>query len=142
MVRKLQHSDLEQVMQIWLAGNREAHRFVPAEYWESNAPMVREQLLQSEVYVCEENGIVRGFAGLQGDYLAGIFVEKSARSRGIGKQLLDYVKKMHATFHLHVFQENSRAVKFYQREGLVVADESRNEDTGNREYTMVWRRKR
>ena len=76
MVRNMEARDLKRVMEIWLAGNREAHSFVPATYWEANAPMVEEQLQQAEVFVCERDGVVQGFAGLQGDYLAGIFVAR------------------------------------------------------------------
>lgn len=41
MIRRLQNTDTKQVMQIWLNGNREAHPFVPKEFWESNFEMVQ-----------------------------------------------------------------------------------------------------
>lgn len=86
MIREMKPSDIEQIMGLWLEGNIETHRFISAEYWKSNAPLVREQLLDAEVYVYEENGIIQGFAGIQGNYLAGIFIKKSVRSTGIGKR--------------------------------------------------------
>lgn len=82
MIRELQLRDLEQVMRIWLEGNLDAHSFIPRGYWESKVPMVREQLLQAEVCVYGQAGEVLGFAGMQGDYLAGIFVDAEHRSRG------------------------------------------------------------
>lgn len=138
MIRKLEPCDIDRVMQIWLNGNIEAHSFVPKEYWESNAPLVREQLLQAEIYVYETNAAVQGFVGMQGDYLAGIFVDRVSRSMGIGKKLLDHIKTIHPTFSLHVYQSNQRAVAFYQREGLSIAAEDVEEDTGLVEYTMKW----
>ena len=139
MIREIKLSDIEQVMRLWLEGNMEAHNFISAEYWKSNAPLVQEQLLQAEVYVYEENGIIQGFAGMQGDYLAGIFIEKSVRSAGIGKQLLDHIKKIRASsLFLKVYQENRRAIRFYQREGLIITGEGLDEDTGHHEYTMTW----
>lgn len=141
MIRRLNRCDMGQVMQIWLNGNIEAHSFVPQEYWESNLAMVREQLLQAEVFVYEENGAVLGFVGMQGNYLAGIFVEKSARSMGVGKQLLDYIKRIHPVFCLNVYQKNRRAVAFYQREGLIISAEGVDEGTGKLEYTMEWTQK-
>ena len=121
--------DLKRVMEIWLAGNREAHSFVPATYWEANAPMVEEQLQQAEVFVCERDGVVQGLAGLQGDYLAGIFVAKCARSQGIGKQLLDRIRQGHPSITLHVYRKNRGAVAFYQREGFTVTAEAVEEGT-------------
>ena len=53
MIRKLQKADTDQVMQIWLNGNVEAHPFVPKDYWVSNYEMVREQLLEADVFVYE-----------------------------------------------------------------------------------------
>ena len=140
MIREMRPSDIEQIMRLWLEGNIETHSFISAEYWKSNAPLVREQLLEAGVYVYEENGSIQGFAGLQGNYLAGIFIEKSARSTGIGKQLLDHIKETHFPLFLNVYQENGRAIAFYQREGLIITNEGMDEDTGHREYTMTWER--
>lgn len=138
MIRKIALSDIARIMQIWLEGNMEAHSFIPAGYWTSNASLVQEQLLHAEVYVYEENGIVLGFAGMQGNYLAGIFIEKSVRSTGIGKRLLDHIKGIRSLLYLKVYQENRRAIAFYQREGLIIASEGLDEDTGHYEYTMTW----
>ena len=41
MIRMFDACDLDQVMELWLNGNIEAHDFIPRNYWESNAPMVR-----------------------------------------------------------------------------------------------------
>ncbi len=93
MIRKFETRDTEQVMQIWLTANLDAHDFVPKEYWTAQYPFVQEQLLQAEIYVYEQEQTIRGFVGMMGDYLAGVFVEQSCRSSGIGKSLLDCVKK-------------------------------------------------
>ena len=138
-IRKFTPDDMEQVMEIWLNGNLEAHAFIPREYWESNAEAVKEQLLQAEIFICEEEGKIQGFAGLQGNYLAGIFVEAGSRSKGVGRELLNRVKETHPSFSLHVYAENERAVSFYRREGLTVVSREMEEDTGRMEYTMEWK---
>ena len=140
MVRPFAPADLDWVMEIWLAANLQAHCFVPAEYWTGNAPQVRRQLPQAELHVYEAGGAVLGFAGLQGDYLAGIFVDDSARGRGVGRQLLDRCKALHPALTLHVYRQNPRAAAFYRREGFAVAAEGIDPDTGQPELTMVWRR--
>lgn len=140
MIRKFGKEDTEQVMRIWLEGNREAHNFISEDYWVSQYPLVQEQLLQAEVYVYEQDGKVQGFAGMTGNYLAGIFVEKKSRFLGIGKLLLAYIKKVYPVFSLHVYRKNQPAVHFYRREGLSFAEEGIEEHTGEAEYTMVWNR--
>lgn len=138
MIRKCNPCDIEQVIRIWLNANIDAHPFVPEEYWKSHYAAVREQLLQAEVYVYETDAAIRGFAGLQRDYLAGIFVEKAFRSMGIGEKLLNHIKKIHSSLSLHVYQKNRRAVRFYARTGFSIVSEDIDADTGEAEYTMAW----
>lgn len=142
MIRKFQTSDTEQVMQIWLNGNQDAHPFVPKEYWESNFEMVQAELLQAEVFVYEMCGEIQGFIGISGDYIAGIFVDKNHRSLGIGKKLLDDVKSKYGSLTLDVYQKNERAAAFYLREGFSVRSEKLDEATGEVEYAMTWRANR
>lgn len=141
MIRKFKAQDAKVVMQIWLEGNVEAHDFVPREYWASQYHLVRQQLLQADIYVYEQEKEIQGFAGMVGDYLAGIFVDGKYRSMGIGKSLLEYIKKIHPMFSLRVYQKNERAVDFYLREGLLVVSEGVDEDTAETEYTMQWNKK-
>ena len=139
MIRSLTPQDLNAVMQIWLEGNLEAHAFIPEAYWKSNVPLVRDQLQSAEVWVYEKNEALLGFAGMQGDYLAGIFVKKEARSMGIGRELLTHLKELHPALTLHVYEKNHRAVDFYRREGFVIAAEELDSGTGERELAMIWK---
>lgn len=139
MIRMFDACDLNQVMELWLNGNIEAHDFIPRNYWESNAPMVREQLLQAEIYVYETDGKILGFVGLQGDYLAGIFVDRHARSMGIGGQLIHYVQKIRRTLTLNAYRKNQRAMEFYLREGFSVLSEDIDEATGETDIVLSWK---
>lgn len=139
MIRIFEPKDTKRVMQIWLKANLEAHAFVPGDYWLSQYPSVQEQLLQAEIYVYEQDQEIQGFAGMTEDYLAGIFVDQKPRSMGIGKALLERVKKNHPAFSLNVYEKNRRAVDFYLREGLSVVSEGTDENTEEREYTMTWK---
>lgn len=139
MIRMFDACDLNQVMELWLNGNIEAHDFIPRNYWESNAPMVREQHLQAEIYVYETDGKILGFVGLQGDYLAGIFVDRHARSMGIGGQLIRYVQKIRRTLTLNVYRKNQRAMEFYLREGFSVLSEDIDKATGETDIVLSWK---
>ena len=101
--------------------------------------MVKEQLLNAEIYVYENENKIVGFVGLQDNYLAGIFVDKSMRSKGIGKQLLDYVKELRQELLLTVYHENESAVKFYKREGLTTISQEMDEVTNNLELLMQYK---
>lgn len=138
MIREFQTADTGQVMGLWLAGNEDAHPFIPKEYWRSHFSEVQEQLLQAEVYVYAADNEIRGFIGMTGRYIAGIFVSKSYRSCGIGKRLLTYVKQKYDAISLGVYQKNTQAAAFYLREGFSIVSEAVDEATGETEYTMLW----
>ena len=137
VIRKFQAADLSQIMEIWLAGNISAHPFVEQSYWTDHRSMVHDALLEAAVLVAVDGPTVLGFAGLQDDYLAGIFVKNGFRNHGIGTQLLGVVKKNHPSFTLSVYAKNSRAVQFYQRQDLKIIRRQIDE-TGNVEYIMQW----
>ena len=141
MIRKFETKDTEQVMHIWLEGNIETHDFILRDYWVSQYHLVQAQILQADIYVYEQDKKIQGFVGMMNDYLAGIFVDKKYRSMGIGKSLLEYIKKIYPAFSLNVYQKNQRAVDFYLREGLFIISKGVDEDTAETDYTMAWNKK-
>lgn len=141
MIRTFRSADLTEIMHIWLSTNLKAHDFIPADYWESHFEQVRVLLPAAELYIYEEvAGTLCGFIGMSGDYIAGIFVKEGARSGGIGKQLLDYVKSFRQSLTLNVYRKNERAVRFYLRENFTVRSQRLEKDTGEEEYLMEWKR--
>ena len=142
MIRIYQKKDLNDLMQIWLNANMEAHSFIPKEYWISHYDMVKTMLPQAQLYVYEDDAHpINGFIGLMNHYIAGIFVKKEARSKGIGTQLLNYVKNIKPALSLNVYQKNTRAIAFYQREHFIIQSENIDTDTNEKELTMVWENK-
>lgn len=141
MIRAIQNSDVPAVMQIWFASNCDAHPFIEKSYWESSLPFVKQSITQAEVYVAVEKDSVIGLVGLgENGYIEGIFVEKTMRSKGVGKQLLDFVQAKYDRLSLSVYCANTRAVSFYQREGFRIRAEQVDEPTHAAEYTMLWTR--
>lgn len=102
--------------------------------------MVRRMLPYAEIYVYENDYTNRteGFIGLNENYIEGIFVREAAQSNGIGKQLLDYVKRVKSILSLSVYQKNKRAIKFYLREGFKIQSENVDDNTAEKEFTMTW----
>ena len=141
MIRELQRDDINKVADIWLDTNIKAHSFIPAQYWKGNFKLVKELLLQAEVYVYENNQEIQGFIGLNGEYIEGIFVSNENQSQGIGERLLNYIKNKKSKLSLSVYQKNSRAISFYQREGFEIQYKDLDKATGEKEYIMLWQPK-
>ena len=129
-------------MQIWLHGNLDAHAFIPASFWKAHFEMVRDMLPQAELYVHENEAPrqIDGFIGLTENHIEGIFVAKSARSKGIGRALLEYAKSRKPCLTLSVYQKNERALAFYRHEQFVVQSEGIDGDTNEAEIQMLWTR--
>ena len=140
MIRKLRKTDLDEVAYIWLHTNKKAHDFIAETYWDEHFEMVEGMLGDAEIYVFEEQGQIKGFVGLDGEYIAGIFVREKEQSLGIGKQLLDFVKSLKGQLKLNVYQKNERAIKFYTREQFEIQDEQTDEAAGEAEYLMLWKK--
>lgn len=137
MIRLFEFRDLDEIMEIWLEGNLQAHGFIDAEYWRKNLESVRSVLPNAEVYVYEEAREIRGFIGMDADYIAGLFVKKECRGQGIGRQLIDTVKRK-KRLSLHVYERNAGAVAFYQAMGFRVKESMTEKETGEKEYLMVF----
>lgn len=141
MIRELRKVNINKVAEIWLDTNIKTHYFISAQYWKSNFELVKELLLQATVYVYEDKQEIQGFIGLSNEYIEGIFVSAEMQSQGIGKILLNYVKGKRNKLILNVYQKNTRAISFYQREGFEIQFSGLDEATGEKDYVMAWQQK-
>ena len=141
MIRELRKVDINKVAEIWLDTNIKTHYFISAQYWKSNFELVKELLLQATVYVYEDKQEIQGFIALSNEYIEGIFVSAEMQSQGIGKILLNYVKGKRNKLILNVYQKNTRAISFYQREGFEIQYSGLDEATGEKDYVMAWQQK-
>ena len=141
MIRELRKVDINKVAEIWLDTNIKTHYFISAQYWKSNFELVKELLLQATVYVYEDKQEIQGFIGLSNEYIEGIFVSAEMQFQGIGKILLNYVKGKRNKLILNVYQKNTRAISFYQREGFEIQYSGLDEATGEKDYVMAWQQK-
>lgn len=141
MIRVLKNTDINAVVDIWLDVNQKAHDFISAQYWKNNYDLVKEILPQAEVYVYEDDQKIQGFIGVSGEYIEGLFVCDGMQSQGTGKRLLDFIKDRRTKLCLNVYQKNTRAIRFYKREGFKIQSEGLDEATGKKDYVMIWQQK-
>lgn len=68
MIRTFHTSDTDKIMQLWLEGNEDAHPFIKKEYWQTHFPAVREQILDAEIFVYEENDKILDYSTKAASY--------------------------------------------------------------------------
>lgn len=142
MIRELRKTDIKRVAEIWLNANLQAHSFISPQYWMGNFDLVKAMLPQAEVYVYEDARNIQGFVGLNGEQIEGIFVSGEMRSQGIGRLLLDFIKTKKTELRLNVYRKNTRAIRFYQREGFEILNEGWMKPSGKRTVQCCGGRKK
>lgn len=138
MIREYQASDLDNIMSIWLDGNKQAHNFIDESYFINNYDLVKSILPMSTIFVQDIDG-VQGFIGLTDNYIAGLFVAKDHQRQGSGQALVVKAKQLHNELYVHVYKKNHSAQSFYLSQGFEIVSESINEDTHEAEYLMCCR---
>ena len=61
MIRKFRNEDLEQIMQLWLQSNVQAHDFIEKTYWKSHYSEVRKMMPEAEIYVIDREAGILSF---------------------------------------------------------------------------------
>lgn len=144
MIRKMTEADLERVMEIWLEACIKGQAFIVEDYWKTHAQVVREDYIpQSEVFVEEKDGEIRGFiAVVGGRHIGALFVDPACWHQGIGQSLMAYALKHYpGPVTLAAFTENTRAVSFYKRLGFEVKEEELEAESGHPEYILEYQAK-
>ncbi len=140
-IRKLETEDIKAVVDLWYQTSIVAHDFISADYWEKNKEaMAFEYLPNSETYLAIEGETIVGFIAMMDSFLAAIFVDNKIQGKGIGKALLNFVKGTRKTIQLNVYKKNTKTVDFYKGQGFKIMSENEEEETGENEFLMEWKK--
>lgn len=137
-IKKLEKDNVDRVMEIWLDSTVKAHDFIDKSYWLTNYYTVKNNYIpMSETYVYEENNIIKGFISIiEGEFIGALFVDSKSQNKGIGKELITYVKDNYNNLSLAVYKENENAVNFYINQGFLINKEQINDDSSHIEFIM------
>jgi len=119
-LRRAGAADGDAIAAVLTAARAEQAFIPPLHTGDDDRRFVSTVMLPSnEVWVVAEGGVVVGFAAFSHDLLGYLYVAPAAQRRGIGRALLDHVKKRRPDgFTLWTHQPNAQARAFYEREGL------------------------
>ncbi len=138
-IRPYRESDFDDVIHIWHDGQESTGVRSP----DSVANLCERWALQRsggcEAYIAESAGRAVGFITFQDAEVKQLYVDPARQRQGIGKALLDFAKReMPAGFKLNTAIE-SRAPKFYEREGLARGHTGIHPRYGHRTIHFTWR---
>ena len=140
MIKEFKTEYLDELMEIWLETNINAHNFIEKEYWINNFDLVKKMLPNAEIYIFQENNVIKGFIGIiEEEYIAGLFVKREYQREGIGHKLIEYSKSKYKELSLNVYAKNENALNFYYKNNFKALGSKINEETNELEYTMVYK---
>ncbi|WNY28751.1 Peptidyl-lysine N-acetyltransferase YiaC [Methanimicrococcus stummii] len=141
MIEKANPDEMNEIAELWLKTNLTGQIFIPETYWKNRLKDVKKMLPDSDIYVFKENSKIYGFIGIvENRYVAGLFTDQKSQGKGIGKQLVEFCQKKYDYLELDVYVKNTRAVNFYLKNGFVVDSEKTDDETGEPEYRMRWKK--
>lgn len=101
---------------------------------------VRAALPAAQVFVYQDWGGVQGFRDRPATIWRGSSSGVPPVQGDRGGRCWSGPRRGGRSLTLHVYRENSPAVRFYQREGFAIRAAEREENTGREEYHMEWHR--
>lgn len=72
------------------------------------------------------------------NYIAGIFIDKEHKNKGLGSLLISKLKLNYNSLTLDVYKENINAYNFYIKKEFRVIDEKIDIINNHIEYRMIW----
>jgi putative acetyltransferase len=140
MIRPLEpQADISPLLTLWLESTTLAHPFIPASYWHESLPAVRDDYLPHARSWVWDDDALRGFVSVMNERFVGaLFVAPECARQGIGGALLRHAQSRYPRLSLEVYQQNTRAVAFYQAQGFRVVESAWQRDTRHHTWIMQW----
>ena len=92
------------------------------------------------LFVAEDNGIIKGFSEIQKTEIVKLYVEPLFQNCGTGGALIEFAVQNFQADFLWALEKNTRAVSFYRRHGFFPTGAKKYEE-GTAEFQIELRRK-
>lgn len=130
-IRQYKATDLEPVLESWEVATRLAHEFMTDDFIAKERKNVAEIYLpNTDTWVAEINGAVKGFIALMGNEVGALFLQPNCHGKGIGKALMDKAQELHGDLEVEVFEANTMGRNFYSKYGFEQLEQKLHEPTG------------
>ena len=131
-IREGRPGDWRRLLEIWEASVRATHSFLSEQDIAGLLPEVRDAALPAlELWVlCDDDGELLGFMGLDGTKLEALFIAPSSSRRGGGRMLVEHARRLKGPLTVDVNEQNPAALRFYEAMGFAVRGRSPVDGSG------------
>lgn len=129
--------DYPAITEIWELSVRATHHFLPEEYLLEIKTLLPSILPQVMLYIFrDEDGQVKGFAGVAEQKIEMLFIHPASRGRGIGRRLTEFCIHTLKAYSVDVNEQNEAATGFYQKLGFKITGRQELDGLG-RPYPLL-----
>ena len=124
---------INQLCEIWEASVRATHDFLTEADIVRIARYVPDAIQEVKTLLIAQDaqGTPLGFCGVENGCIEMLFLDPSARGKGIGKQFLQLAIAEHGATRVDVNEQNPAARGFYEHEGFKVVSRSETDSMGD-----------
>jgi putative acetyltransferase len=129
--------DRQQILDVWEKSVLATHGFLkPADFKEIKTLVQTINFNHFEVYCLKQGNEVAGFIGVTGQKIEMLFFLPKYIGKGLGKKLTDFaISKLNAD-KVDVNEQNTQAVKFYEKLGFKAYERTAKDDQG-KDYPLL-----
>ena len=119
MIRKREDKDNDEIMNVWCQASSLAHPFLEPDFVEKVKKDLRDIYIpNTATWVYEDKNVVIGFISMLENEIGGLFVKPGNQLKGVGTQLVDFVRQLHSELEVEVFEKNAIGRAFYKKYGF------------------------
>lgn len=130
-------NDREQILNIWEKSVLATHDFLkPTDFEEIKALVQTIDFNHLDVYCLKQNSEVAGFIGVAEQKIEMLFFSPEYIGKGLGRKLTDFAFSELKADKVDVNEQNSKAVKFYEKLGFKTYERTDKDDQG-KDYPLL-----
>lgn len=136
-IEKYTENDREQILNVWEKSVLATHDFLSPTGFEEIKQLVQTfNFNDFEVYCLKQNDDVAGFIGLAERKIEMLFFSPEYIGKGLGRKLVDFAFSELKADKVDVNEQNTSAVKFYEKLGFKTYERTDKDDQG-KEYPLL-----
>ena len=141
MIEKMDESRRYEILDLWSRCTIAANPFLEANFWQKNYDEAKAKFLTGcQNYIYTDGARVVAFICVSdNNYINGLFVDPEYRGRGIGRELVEYVKKEYSSLWLNIYAKSHKMLDFASSAGFLISGAVYQEESRQVKYKLVWK---
>jgi putative acetyltransferase len=136
-IEQYSDKDREQILNVWEKSVLATHDFLkPTDFKEIKTLVGTINFNDFEVYCLKQNGELAGFIGVAERKIEMLFFSPEYIGKGLGRKLTDFAFSELKADKVDVNEQNTNAVKFYEKLGFKTYERTDKDDQG-KDYPLL-----